>query len=268
MRRQVRGLNQAVINAQDGISAAQTAEGALNEVHDMLQRLEELSIKGENGTLMTVDRKAIADEVQQIVAEIDRIATTTTFNERNLLNGKFSSIGIQVGAESGQRIKLDIYSMSWAGLVGTTGQYSGAAKTLTSMSTTTNNDDWLNKSSGTGQIAYKLVGSLAAGATTGWRNNADQIKAFQSLTALVKTAGVSLSLQRSNIGAIQNRLEHTVNNLNNVVENTAAAEALIRDTDIASEMVKFSNNQILAQAGQSMLAQANQANSGALSLLQ
>ena len=218
MRRQVRGLTQASANAQDGISMVQTAEGALNEVHDMLQRLNELAVKGENGTLMSEDRSYINSEVQQLMSEIDRVASTTTFNEKNLLNGDCSSgVDLQVGAESGQHIQVKIKAMNCSGL---------------SLSGTTS------------------TASAAA-----------------ALNASVKAAIKNLNSQRSELGAVQNRLEHTINNLDNIAENTQSAESAIRDTDMALEMVSYANNNILAQAGQSMLAQANQANQGVLSLL-
>ena len=218
MRRQVRGLTQASLNAQDGISMVQTAEGALNEVHDMLQRLNELAVKGANGTLQSEDRSYIDLEVQQLMSEIDRVASTTTFNERMLLNGSCSTgVKLQVGAEQSQFITLSIGAMDCASL-----SLSGAAKTQ-------------------------------SGA--------------QSLNKSVKNAIKNLNKQRAKLGAVQNRLEHTINNLDNVVENTTSAESSIRDTDMATEMVRYSNNQILAQAGQAMLAQANQTNQGVLSLL-
>jgi flagellin len=220
MRRQVRGLTQAVANAQDGISCVQTAEGALNEVHDMLQRMNELAVKAANGTNQSEDMKYIQLEVAQLKSEIDRVSTTTTFNERKLLDGKFTSVALQVGAEgiSSNTIKVTIGSISTKGL----------SLTNTSVST--------------------------------------QAKA-QSAISQIKSAISSLNETRAKLGAVQNRLEHTINNLNNVVENTTAAESQIRDTDMASEMVKYSNNNILAQAGQAMLAQANQSNQGVLSLL-
>ena len=222
MRRQVRGLTQASLNAQDGISMVQTAEGALTEVHDMLQRMNELAVKAENGTLTSDDREYINEEIKQLKSEIDRVANTTTFNEKNLLNGDLSGTGcaLQVGAESGatQQIVFKIAKMDVATL------------SVTQSATTATNADGLN--------------------------------------AQVKKAIKTVSKQRSDLGAIQNRLEHTIRNLDNVVENTTAAESQIRDTDMAAEMVKFSNNNILAQAGQAMLAQANQSNQGVLSLLQ
>ena len=222
MRRQVRGLTQAVANAQDGVSCVQTAEGALTEVHDMLQRMSELAIKAANGTNKSDDRAYIQAEVDELVKEIDRVANTTEFNEMKLLNGDFSGgKDLQVNADSsGTNITLTIDKMSASSL---------SVKSL--------------KVSGTDGTTAK--GSI------------DTIKA-----AIKK-----VSEQRSNLGAVQNRLEHTINNLDNVVENTTAAESQIRDTDMATEMVRYSNNNILAQAGQAMLAQSNQANQGVLSLL-
>jgi flagellin len=218
MRRQVRGLTQASANAQDGVSMVQTAEGALNEVHDMLQRINELAVKAENGTLTSADRGYINDEVQQLMSEIDRVASTTTFNEQNLLDGTCSSgVDLQVGAEAGQHIQLKIKAMNCS--------------------------------------AISLSGTATSASAAG------------SLNTSVKKAISNVNKQRAELGAVQNRLEHTINNLDNVVENTTAAESAIRDTDMAKEMVKYSNNNILAQAGQSMLAQANQSNQGVLSLL-
>ncbi|MCI8354450.1 MAG: flagellin [Lachnospiraceae bacterium] len=225
MRRQIRGLTQASLNAQDGISAVQTAEGALNEVHDMLQRMNELAIKSANGTNQTEDQSYIQSEVDALVKEIDRVATTTTFNERALLDGSWSKgVDLQVGAEgaSSNTISVSIKPMSAAGI------------SINSLSTS---------------------------------GVASQSAAKSSIST-IKAAMTAISKQRSDLGAIQNRLEHTINNLDNVVENTTAAESAIRDTDMATEMVKYSNNQILAQAGQAMLAQSNQANQGVLSLLQ
>ena len=220
MRRQIRGLTQASANAQDGISCVQTAEGALNEVHDMLQRMNELAVKAANGTNMDEDRSYIQQEVSQLTTEINRVAKTTTFNEQNLLNGSFTNKKLQVGSEkeTGNQITISISAMNAGGL-GVSGL---------SVSTTSN--------------ALDAISS-------------------------VKAAITKLNEQRSRLGAIQNRLEHTINNLDNVVENTTSAESAIRDTDMASEMVKYSNNNILAQAGQAMLAQANQSNQGVLSLL-
>jgi flagellin len=220
MRRQVRGLTQASANAQDGISCVQTAEGALAEVHDMLQRMNELAIKASNDTMTSVDRGYIDAEVQQLKTEIDRVQSTTTFNEMNLLDGSFKDKNLQVGAEAGQFIGISIEDMKCSKI--------GVGATSVSGATNKNAQDAI------GQI---------------------------------KTALAAVSKQRSDLGAVQNRLEHTIKNLDNVVENTTAAESAIRDTDMAKEMVKYSNNNILAQAGTAMLAQANQSNQNVLSLL-
>ena len=226
MRRQIRGLTQASSNAQDGISCVQTAEGALTEVHDMLQRMNELAVKAANGTQTTADRGYINQEVQALVSEIDRVASTTTFNEKNLLNGNFKNVGLQVGAESNQLITLNITGMSAKGI---------------------------------GLVDNATYGSITVGGGTGVN--------AQKAISIIKAALAQVSSQRADLGAVQNRLEHTIKNLDNVVENTTSAESSIRDTDMATEMVKYSNNNILAQAGQSMLAQANQSNQGVLSLL-
>ena len=222
MRRQIRGLTQASLNAQDGISCVQTAEGALAEVHDMLQRMNELANKAGTDTLQSTDRSYIQSELDALISEIDRVSATTTFNERMLLNGDFQSKRIQVGAEStaSNQINISIKKMSASGIGVKTVKVTGASGSLAR--------DQLNK---------------------------------------IKEALKSVSKQRSDLGAVQNRLEHTIKNLDNVVENTQAAESQIRDTDMATEMVRYSNNNILAQAGQSMLAQANQSNQGVLSLL-
>lgn len=245
MRRQIRGLTQAVANAQDGISAVQTAEGALGEVHDMLQRMNELAIKAGNETLQSVDRKYIQQELDQLKSEIDRVQTTTTFNEQKLLNGEFSGgKALQVGSEvdDNNRIKITITKMDWDTI-------SNSATKIA------------NQGSGNGKGDKTLKVFDIAGNKDGTTEN------IKATVSSIKTAIQNVSEQRSRLGATQNRLEHTVNNLNNVVENTTAAESAVRDTDMATEMVKYSNNQILAQAGQAMLAQANQANQGVLSLL-
>ena len=247
MRRQIRGLTQASANASDGISCVQTAEGALNEVQDMLQRMNELAVKGENGTLTSTDRGYIAAEVSQLMSEIDRVKETTTFNEKSLLDGSFSAVDLQVGAETNtnNKIQVKITSMgtsSLASSVSITASKYGFSGVTNLVST------------------FKTYG----GATTKTEITSSN---FGGLNVWAKQAIKDVSMQRSDLGAIQNRLEHTIANLDNVVENTTAAESQIRDTDMAAEMVKFSNNNILAQAGQSMLAQANQSNQGVLSLL-
>ena len=264
MRRQVRGLTQASANAQDGISAVQTAEGALTEVHDMLQRINELSVKGENGTMTTTDRAYIQREVAQLMSEIDRVQSTTTFNEMNLLDGTFTGKGLQVGAEAGQHIDIDIEDMSMAGLAAGIDD-----KLYTSVSFRPLDEKGAVKDAATamttemGEALIETFTGLKAGDSTTVATQQD----FNSLNAFAKAALALVSQQRSDLGAVQNRLEHTINNLDNVVENTTSAEAAIRDTDIATEMVKYANNNILQQAGTSMLSQANQSNQLALSLL-
>ncbi len=224
MRSQIRGLNKASSNAQDGVSLVQTAEGALNETHSILQRMNELATQAANGTNTSVDRSAIRAELDQLTSEINRIQSTTQFNTMNLLDGTFSGatnqMKLQVGALSGQSIDFSIANMC-ASKIG--------LKTTLSVST------------------FTKAGSY--------------MKSVQDAIEVV-------SKQRSAMGAIQNRLEHTIANLDTTSENTQSAESRIRDTDMASEMVTYSKNNILAQAGQSMLAQANQSTQGVLSLLQ
>lgn len=224
MRSQIRGLNKASSNAQDGVSLVQTAEGALNETHSILQRMNELATQAANGTNTSVDRSAIRAELDQLTSEINRIQSTTQFNTMNLLDGTFSGatnqMKLQVGALSGQSIDFSIANMCATKI--------GLKKTL-SVST------------------FIKAGSY--------------MKSVQDAIEVV-------SKQRSAMGAIQNRLEHTISNLDTTSENTQSAESRIRDTDMASEMVTYSKNNILAQAGQSMLAQANQSTQGVLSLLQ
>ena len=221
MRSQIRGLNKASDNAQDGISLIQTAEGALNEAHSILQRMNELATQAANDTNTSSDRTAIQKEIDALTSELDRIASTTQFNTQNLLDGKFSGKLLQVGSLNGQTISITITSMN-AGGIGITAA---------------------NNKVGTNSMAGKAM------------------SVFQAAISKVST-------MRSALGALQNRLEHTVANLDNVAENTQSAESRIRDTDMAEEMVEYSKNNILAQAGQSMLAQANQSTQGVLSLLQ
>ena len=221
MRSQIRGLNKASDNAQDGISLIQVAEGALNETHSILQRMNELATQAANDTNTTDDRTAIKAEMDQLYDEIDRIRSTTQFNTMNLLDGNFTNKNLQVGALSGQNITINISNMQAK-------QILGVEKTDLKVSS--------NDSAGTSMTKIQ-----------------DAIKA--------------VSDQRSNLGALQNRLEHTINNLDTTSENTSAAESRIRDTDMAEEMVQYSKNNILSQAGQSMLAQANQQTQGVLSLL-
>ena len=266
MRRQIRGLTQASANAQDGISCVQTAEGALNEVHDMLQRINELAVKGETATLTSTDRAYIQTEVQQLMSEIDRVRSTTTFNEQNLLTGEFTGKELQVGAESGQHIAITIQNMGVDGLLGLVTQNQGA-KTYGVNKGTGNGVETQSLKTVASDVVNKFYKSFDKDSLLASQKKIADEKDFASLNAYTKAMLQEVSKQRSDLGAVQNRLEHTISNLDNIVENTTSAESAIRDTDIATEMVKYSNNNILQQAGTSMLSQANQSNQLALSLL-
>ena len=306
MRSQVRGLNRASTNAQDGVSAVQTAEGALTEVHSMLQRMNELAVQGSNDTNETIDRDAINQELAQLTKEIDRVAETTQFNKQNLLDGSFTNKRLQVGANTDQNIGISIDAMNADGIGlnrKTKVQY---AKDTYLM----NGNSYTTKASAVGCFEDRVASITGAIASTAGYKVLDGesmtaadyktklasietacMKGLSSETRICDSATVcaptvddyekaqatldkiqaainNVSNQRSALGAIQNRLEHTIANLDNVAENTDSAESRIRDTDMASEMVKYSKNNILAQAGQSMLAQANQSTQGVLSLLQ
>ena len=363
MRKQIRGLTQASSNAQDGISAVQTAEGALTEVHDMLQRMNELAVKAANGTNSESDRSAIQDEIDQLSTEIDRVSTTTKFNETYLLkgtgtdgtagkltygvaNGKISSIDSTTGVQelavtfgTGQSgsagtagetltkfnkteitfnsVKYTVIDSIEAGDDSSTAlSFADAKKALETADTTAKVFDSLeaamkamradnateirNVSSVTDKDGTKVKVeafadvnrsadlSLHVGADSsddnkinlnitnlsarglgvnGLRVDGDNASKATAAIDVIASALQKVSDQRAALGAVQNRLEHTIANLDNVVENTTSAESAIRDTDMATEMVKYSNNNILAQAGQAMLAQANQSNQGVLSLL-
>ena len=220
MRSQIRGLNKASANAQDGVSLIQTAEGALNEAHSILQRMNELATQAANDTNTSSDRTAIQKEINALSAELDRIASTTQFNTMNLLSGSFSAKNLQIGALANQSISITITAMN---------------------------------SKGIGLTSANLK-------VDSFTNAGNTMTAIQQAISQVST-------QRSALGALQNRLEHTISNLDTTSENTSSAESRIRDVDMAKEMVEYSKNNILAQAGQSMLAQANQSTQGVLSLL-
>jgi flagellin len=229
MRGQIRGLEQASRNAADGISLIQTAEGALNEIHSIVQRMRELTVQAANDTNVTKDRQAIAAEIYALTSEITRIGEETEFNTMKLLDGTFTGKKLQVGANEAQQISITIVPMTATGI----------------------------------GLTDAAVGSVIYAADN--TNDADEITAILSL---MDKALEAVSTQRSALGAIQNRLEHTIANADNVAENLTASESRIRDVDMAEEMVQFSKNNILQQAGQSMLAQANQSTQGVLSLLQ
>ncbi len=227
MRGQIRGLNQASTNAEDGTSLIQTAEGALAEMHSVIQRMRELAVQASNDTYVTADRAAIAAELRALTSEIDRISSQTEFNTMTLLSGGFTGKVLQVGANAKQMITFGISAMSSSAL-------------------------------GIGDEAVaQIVSNPAAGSGAN----------VTGVISIINSALTKISLQRSALGAIQNRLEHTIANADNTAENLQAAESRIRDLDMADEMVKYSKSSILQQAGQSMLAQANQATQGVLSLL-
>ena len=347
MRKQIRGLTQASLNAQDGISAVQTAEGALTEVHDMLQRMNELAVKASNGTMSKDDREYVQNEVDQLVTEIDRVAETTKFNETYLLKGddtkaavtenvfkkfdvstlnsvisdtskisesndfdsmtgkftlKFTSGLAEGGTWGGKRIVADSAQTTTGEEIKLADAKTAELKALNDAITATNqvtgkatNDGaaFQMTSAATMKQSYTYAAaidvSLHVGAdstannrinlsidsmsasglhVTGLKVNGSDATNATAAINTIADAIQKVSTQRSALGAVQTRLEHTINNLDNVVENTTSAESQIRDTDMATEMVKYSNNNILAQAGQAMLAQSNQANQGVLSLLQ
>ena len=338
MRKQIRGLDQASANAQDGISSVQTAEGALGEVHDMLQRMNELAVQAANGTNSTSDRTAIQNEIKQLTTEIDRVAETTKFNETYLLKGDVKgstktitlkphdaglkgSMG-EVDKATG-KVKFTVPQLKESDTIMIGGkQYTIKAAENKDLDEITSDKAYelmaaeLKKANqigaedpaavdvggtapafeitlGTHTVAKPLAFNLHVGADADMTNkisvnietmnsaylgikdlnvvdNKDVSPGAQATYAIdaIADAIQKVSDQRSALGAVQNRLEHTIKDLDNVVENTTAAESQIRDTDMAEEMVAYSKNNILIQAGQSMLAQANQSNQGVLSLLQ
>ena len=212
LRGQIRGLSQAQRNSQDGVSLVQTAEGSLNEVHSMLQRVRELAVQYQNGTLSTSDKAAITAEAAQLQSEIERIGTTADFNGIKLLDGTGGTISFQVGSNDGDTISVATASLG------------------------------------------QKIGTINVAATS---------NAISAIDAAIE----NVSSLRSTFGAVQNRLEHTINNLSTYQENLTASESQIRDVDMASEMVEFTKDQILQQAGTSMLSQANQLPNSVLSLL-
>jgi flagellin len=220
MRGQIRGLEQASRNAQDSISLIQTAEGALQETHAILQRMRELTVQATNDTNVTADRSAIADEITELTNELNRISSQTEFNTQNLIDGTFSQKTFQIGANRDQIITLTINDMH---------------------STALNVHDIKNQVS----------------------NAQDATVAISTVNTAIET----VSKERSKLGAYQNRLEHNIKNLDTAAENLQSSESRVRDVDMAKEMMTFSKNNILSQAAQSMLSQANQQPQSVLSLL-
>ena len=359
MRKQIKGLTQASSNAQDGVSAVQTAEGALTEVHSMLQRMNELAVQSSNGTNSQTDRKAIQDEIDQLTSEIDRVSETTKFNETYLLKGDATKTDTAYFMESKYNVTSGIYAEGSDTEITTAADLEKAIKDGKKLYTAAYNkannpqtadkiavkgkdyayvtklydkngkevsaqniqdsknadgtaaDNYYTSNAGlAGKNAtpptnmeiekdaaknftkgYEVNGSISFNLHVGADSADDNKIAVKIESMSAKGIGVyglkvdteddataaidriaeavqKVSSQRSTLGAAQNRLEHTIANLDNVVENTTSAESRIRDTDMAQEMVNYSKNNILAQAGQSMLAQANQSNQGVLSLLQ
>ncbi|MBG9786381.1 flagellin [Brevibacillus laterosporus] len=341
MRGQIRGLEMATKNAQDGISLIQTAEGALTETHSILQRMRELAVQASSDTNEGVDRQKLQAEVDELSKEIKRISTDTEFNNQKVLDGSFDNKTFHIGANQGQNIKLSINDMSNAELgvdtlkAGVTNSDSlgvdisnyGANFTINLTDGAGANAPAVEKTTATvdattGEITITLKqapGGAAAGAITATRDeiaaalNEAFSKAGYDATAKANTAttaiatptgaatqavaavttdrddtkGIRISTQasadraittinsalnkvseeRSKLGANQNRLEHTINNLGATAENLTAAESRIRDVDMAKEMMDFTKNNILTQAAQAMLAQANQQPQGVLQLL-
>ena len=346
MRKQIRGLDRASTNAEDGVSAVQTAEGALTEVQSMLQRMNELATQSANGTNSQSDRDAIQSEIDQLSEEIDRVSTTTKFNETYLLKGDttkadtatFYKSGYNVGTvyAAGSNAALDAAGLKKALANGEkvytatkddgqddtkiaqsgkdyayvtklydangkevaakdikndatkyytseTGQAGVAAGTSMEIAGTVATTTFLHSEPVNGTLNFNLHVGADSSSDNKISVQIDEMSAAgigikglkvdteDDATAAIDTISQAIqkvSSQRSSLGAIQNRLEHTIDNLDNVVENTTSAESRIRDTDMADEMVKYSKNNILTQAGQSMLAQANQSTQGVLSLLQ
>lgn len=271
MRAQIQGLHQASTNAQDGVSLIQVTDGALNEVHSILQRMNELVVQAANDTNTTSDRDNIKCEIDQLGIEIDRIASTTEFNTMHLLNGSFKNKRLQVGANSMQSINIDIKAMDTHGL--------GLAFTFLDLA---NLDKILQQKPSIEYIeiiddrdtAYDTWMSydLATGKKNPYKPSENLfVNSYEMAGRSMKLVQNSIELisqMRSTLGAVQNRLEHTIANLDNTAENLTASESKIRDTDMAQEMVAYSIHNILMQSGQSMLAQANQNTQNVLSLMQ
>lgn len=339
MRGQIRGLTQASRNSQDAISVVQTAEGALDEAHSILQRMRELAVQSANDSNVSADRASIQQEVSQLTNELDRIASTTQFNTMNLLDGSFKNKVFHVGANQDQNISVDIQSMSAQGLglrttasaaddirkkgmesisklsasvaslKGKAASIASATKkkveaTLTKMQGSlaklqasvgklTNEGKLKSAADMEGKVATKkgsiagvqasinaLRAREASIKSNGGTNNVDyKTKRIEALEAKIQAQGgvlvntqesankaittindalTKVSRQRSDLGAIQNRMEHTIKNLDNAAENLQAAESRVRDVDMAKEMSEFTKKNILTQASQAMLAQANQ----------
>jgi len=316
LRGQVNGLNQASSNAQNGISLVQTAEGALNESHAILQRMRTLAVQSANDTNTDADRGQIQKEVDELAKELNRIGDSAEFNTKKLLDGTASNLTFQIGANQGQTLSVSVGDMRGTALGVATETAAAAGATATgvgsdgaladgSYSVVDNNDGTFSLvDSSSTTVATSSDGQTFTAADSDSDNTNDATYAFdraltdgEAVTVASGTATVaaveesvsgvdvstrsaadtalaaidsaiqSVSDQRSTLGAVQNRLEHTINNLGVAAENLAASESRIRDTDMAAEMMKFTRAQILSQAGTAMLAQANQVPQGVLQLL-
>jgi len=276
MRAQIKGLDMATKNAQDGISLIQTAEGALNETHSILQRMRELAVQSANDTNTDEDRAELQKEVDQLAQEITRISEDTEFNTKTLLDGTVGELTFHIGSNEGQNLTIAIGDMGSEALnvQGVTGTVSGNGATLTFDGTET--ATWKDADDAAGTVAGyydadELIlaadEKLADGEVFKGIDISSQTSADSAIT-VINAAIETVSAQRSNLGAVQNRLEHTINNLGASSENLTAAESRIRDVDMAKEMMEMTKNNILQQAAQSMLAQANQQPQGVLQLLQ
>jgi flagellin len=230
MRNQIKGLNQAGLNVQDGISVVQTAEGALEETGNILKRMSQLAVQSANETNTASEREKIANELTQLSEEIARMSKTTEFNGKQLLDGTTTELSLQVGSNGSTNNQISVSLVNTSSIMADAG------------------------------ITSDLIASMKAGTTVG-------SAAARTMMSNIDSALASVNSARSTIGAQQNRLESTQVNLSNTVENVTAAESRIRDTDVASEMVQLSKLNILAQASQSMLAQANQQPQSILQLL-
>jgi flagellin len=245
MRGQIKGLNMATKNSQDSISLIQTAEGALNETHAILQRMRELAVQAANDTNTFSDRLQIQKELNRLRQEVDRISGTTEFNTKKLLNGEFQDYGLkfQVGANEGQTVEL------------TFGNMSAEALGIAAIKEETGVDEKGNETKSTYVSPDEAVPVLSS------------LQAEEAIT-VINDAIESVSAERAKYGAMQNRLEHTIKNLSVASENLQAAESRIRDADMAKEMTVLSKDQIIAQSGNAMLAQANAAPNNILTLIQ
>ena len=275
MRGQITGLAQAQRNVQDGVSMVQTAEGSLNEVHSMLQRVRELAVQYQNDSLSPEDKSAVQGEVNQLVSEMSRTRDSAAFNDTKLLNGSGSAVKFQVGANDGETISASFsdlatslgteFDLDGTAAVAAVARVVGTAGTGNSGDATFGDYDINGTNVGGNTGGYTTQGTLAVAAVAASGPEFDLSQTGS--IGIVDDAIKGVSAQRAELGAVQNRLGHTLNSLSTYQENLVSAESRIRDVDMAKEMVEFTKSQILQQAGTSMLSQANQAPQSVLSLL-